>query len=56
MLYVLQVQDGSPSSHELRRGDIIKKISVYDARDLRHEDAQNLFRSNENNISLVIQR
>ncbi|KAJ9581369.1 hypothetical protein L9F63_023445 [Diploptera punctata] len=55
-IIITRVQDGSPSSHELRRGDIIKKISVYDARDLRHEDAQNLFKSNENSISLVIQR
>lgn len=40
----------------MRRGDIIKKIADYDARDLRHEDAQNLFRNAGNTISLVVQR
>ncbi|XP_069705248.1 uncharacterized protein Zasp66 isoform X5 [Periplaneta americana] len=53
---VYYAQDGSPASGELRRGDIIKKISEYDARDLRHEDAQNLFKNASNSISLVVQR
>jgi hypothetical protein len=47
-----QAQEGG----EVRRGDIIKKIADYDARDLRHEDAQNLFRNAGNTISLVVQR
>jgi hypothetical protein len=47
-----QAQEGG----EVRRGDIIKKIADYDARDLRHEDAQNLFRNAGNAISLVVQR
>lgn len=41
---------------EVRRGDIIKKIAEYDARDLRHEDAQTLFKNAGNTISLVIER
>jgi len=41
---------------EVRHGDIIKKIAEYDARDLRHEDAQTLFRNAGNTISLVIER
>lgn len=41
---------------EVRRGDIIKKIADYDARDLRHEDAQTLFKNAGNTISLVIER
>jgi C-terminal processing protease CtpA/Prc len=47
-----QAQDGG----EVRPGDVITKIADYDARDLRHEDAQNLFRSAGNTISLVVQR
>ena len=41
---------------EVRRGDIIKKIAEYDSRDLRHEDAQTLFRNAGNTISLVVER
>ncbi|PSN31925.1 hypothetical protein C0J52_21770, partial [Blattella germanica] len=52
----LKVQDGSPAYSELRRGDIIKKIGDYDARDLRHEDANSLFKSTGNSIKLVVQR
>lgn len=51
-LIITRAQEGG----EVRRGDIIKKIADYDARDLRHEDAQNLFRNAGNTISLVVQR
>lgn len=51
-----QVYAGSPSESNLRVGDIVKKIEVYDARDLRHLDAQNLFGNAEKSITLVIQR
>ncbi|GBP68718.1 hypothetical protein EVAR_75332_1 [Eumeta japonica] len=50
------VTPGAPASRELVRGDIIAKIDAYDARDLRHEDAQNLFKNAPNQIKLVVQR
>lgn len=52
----LKVYYGSPSERDLRVGDIIRKIEVYDARDLRHLDAQNLFSNADQTITLVIQR
>lgn len=51
-----QVTPGTPAGRDLIRGDIIAKIDDYDARDLRHEDAQNLFRNAPNQIKLVVQR
>ncbi|XP_034110425.1 uncharacterized protein LOC132793226 isoform X1 [Drosophila nasuta] len=50
------VQVGSPSYGELLRGDIIAKIGEYDARDLSHADAQQLFRGAGNEINLVVHR
>ncbi|XP_022816727.1 uncharacterized protein LOC111349736 isoform X2 [Spodoptera litura] len=50
------VTPGTPAGKELVRGDIIAKIDDYDARDLRHEDAQNLFRNAPKQIKLVVQR
>lgn len=47
---------GSPAQGELQRGDIITKIQDYDARDIRHVDAQSLFRSAGNEIKLVVHR
>ncbi|CAH2268013.1 jg10202 [Pararge aegeria aegeria] len=55
-LIVTRVTPGSPASRDLVRGDIIAKIDPYDARDLRHEDAQNLFKNAPNQIKLVVQR
>ncbi|KAK7862723.1 hypothetical protein R5R35_005993 [Gryllus longicercus] len=55
-LVITRAQVGSPSEGELKRGDVVRKIGDYDARDLRHEDAQNLFRSAGNSISLVVER
>uniref|UniRef100_A0A6P4EUU3 Uncharacterized protein LOC108044381 isoform X6 n=1 Tax=Drosophila rhopaloa TaxID=1041015 RepID=A0A6P4EUU3_DRORH len=52
----VQVQVGSPSHGELLRGDIIAKIGEYDARDLSHADAQQLFRGAGNEIRLVVHR
>lgn len=51
-----QVTPGSPAGRELVRGDIIAKIDDYDARDLRHEDAQNLFKNAQKQIKIVVQR
>ncbi|XP_063839563.1 uncharacterized protein LOC135088591 isoform X2 [Ostrinia nubilalis] len=51
-----RVTPGTPAGRELVRGDIIAKIDDYDARDLRHEDAQNLFKNSPNQIKLVVQR
>lgn len=39
----------------LQRGDVIKKIDDYDARDVRHVDAQNLLQNSES-IKLVVER
>ncbi|XP_041976124.1 PDZ and LIM domain protein 3 isoform X10 [Aricia agestis] len=50
------VTPGAPAGQSLLRGDIIAKIDDYDARDLRHEDAQNLFRNAPKQIKLVVQR
>ncbi|XP_049866101.1 uncharacterized protein LOC126366836 isoform X2 [Pectinophora gossypiella] len=50
------VTPGTPAGRELVRGDIIAKIDDYDARDLRHEDAQNLFKNANNQIRIVVQR
>ncbi|CAH0727858.1 unnamed protein product, partial [Brenthis ino] len=55
-LIVTRVTPSSPAGRELARGDIIAKIDHYDARDLRHEDAQNLFKNAPNQIKLVVQR
>ncbi|XP_050431781.1 PDZ and LIM domain protein Zasp isoform X2 [Adelges cooleyi] len=54
-LVITKVYAGTPCNQNLRVGDIIKKIEDYDARDLRHLDAQNLF-SDAEKITLVIQR
>ncbi|KAB0797773.1 hypothetical protein PPYR_08766 [Photinus pyralis] len=51
-----KVAFGSPSDGVLQRGDIISKVGNYDARDIRHEDAQNLFRNAGDNIRIVVQR
>lgn len=59
MIYLclyLKVQLGSPAYGELMRGDIITKIGDYDARDLTHLDAQNLFKSAANRVPLVVHR
>ncbi|XP_063621589.1 LIM domain-binding protein 3 isoform X4 [Cydia splendana] len=55
-LIVTRVTPGTPAGKDLLRGDIIAKIDDYDARDLRHEDAQNLFKNAQNHIKLVVQR
>ncbi|KAG4077421.1 hypothetical protein HA402_002848 [Bradysia odoriphaga] len=55
-LIITKVQLGSPAHGELMRGDIITKICDYDARDLTHLDAQNLFKSAANSIPLVVHR
>ncbi|XP_025157735.1 PDZ and LIM domain protein 3 isoform X4 [Harpegnathos saltator] len=39
----------------LQKGDVIKKIDEYDARDVRHVDAQNLLQNSES-IKLVVER
>jgi S1-C subfamily serine protease len=50
------VNPNTPAERELMRGDIITKVEDYDARDLRHEDAQMLFRTQDNKIRLVVRR
>lgn len=47
---------GSPAQGELMRGDIITKIEDYDSRDIRHADAQSLFKLAGNSIKLVVHR
>uniref|UniRef100_A0A1B0GJ06 Putative pdz domain-containing protein n=1 Tax=Lutzomyia longipalpis TaxID=7200 RepID=A0A1B0GJ06_LUTLO len=55
-LIITKVTLGSPAYGELVRGDIITKIQDYDSRDLRHEDAQHLFKNAGNKIKVVVQR
>lgn len=55
-LIITKVYARSPSESSLRVGDIVTKIEEYDARDLRHLDAQNLFGNADQSITLVIQR
>lgn len=50
------MQIGSPSQGELFRGDVLTKIEDYDSRDLRHDDANYLFKNAGNRIRLVVQR
>lgn len=54
--FIFQVRIGSPAQGELLRGDIITKIEDYDARDIRHSDAQHFFKSAGNSIRLVVHR
>ncbi|CAH1109191.1 unnamed protein product [Psylliodes chrysocephalus] len=54
-LIVTRVGFGSPVEGVLHRGDIITKVGNYDSRDIRHQDAQNLFKGG-NNIRVVVQR
>ncbi|XP_050074766.1 uncharacterized protein LOC126562338 isoform X2 [Anopheles maculipalpis] len=51
-----QVQVNTPAQPELLRGDVITKIDQYDARDLTHNDAQNLFRNAGNQIKVTVRR
>ncbi|XP_071455471.1 PDZ and LIM domain protein 5 isoform X2 [Hetaerina americana] len=55
-LTVQRVQLGSPADGSLRRGDIIRKIGDYDARDVSHKEAQNLLKTAGNNVNVVVQR
>jgi len=55
-LIITRVQLGTPADGEVLRGDIISKIGEYDARDLSHADAQQLFRTAGNEIHLVVLR
>jgi hypothetical protein len=51
-----RVAFNSPAQGALQRGDIITKVGNYDSRDIRHQDAQNLFKNAGNNVRLVVQR
>ena len=55
-LIVTKVGFGSPADGVLQRGDIITKVGNYDARDIRHQDAQHLFRNAGSNVKVVVQR
>ncbi|XP_066159193.1 PDZ and LIM domain protein 3 isoform X6 [Euwallacea fornicatus] len=55
-LIVTKVAFASPAQGVLQRGDIISKVGNYDSRDIRHEDAQNLFRNAGNTVRIVVQR
>lgn len=52
----LKVIIGSPSDGVLQAGDLIRKISNYDARDLSHKDALSLFKNAGSNISVAVER
>ncbi|KAF5299380.1 hypothetical protein FQR65_LT09421 [Abscondita terminalis] len=55
-LIITKVVFGSPADGVLQRGDIISKVGNYDARDIRHQDAQQLFRNAGDNVRIVVQR
>ncbi|XP_050074768.1 PDZ and LIM domain protein 3 isoform X4 [Anopheles maculipalpis] len=55
-LIITRVQVNTPAQPELLRGDVITKIDQYDARDLTHNDAQNLFRNAGNQIKVTVRR
>ncbi|XP_053666653.1 LIM domain-binding protein 3 [Anopheles marshallii] len=55
-LIITRVQVNTPAQPELLRGDVITKIDQYDARDLTHIDAQNLFRNAGNQIKVTVRR
>ncbi|XP_035905993.1 LIM domain-binding protein 3 isoform X4 [Anopheles stephensi] len=55
-LIITRVQVNTPAQPELLRGDVITKIDQYDARDLTHNDAQNLFRNAGNQIRVTVRR
>lgn len=55
-MFCCQVGFGSPVEGVLQRGDIITKVGNYDSRDIRHQDAQNLFKNAGSNIRVVVQR
>uniref|UniRef100_A0A8D8V789 PDZ and LIM domain protein 2 n=1 Tax=Cacopsylla melanoneura TaxID=428564 RepID=A0A8D8V789_9HEMI len=55
-IVVTKVYPNTPAAAELKRGDIIRKITDYDARDVRHKDATNLFQTSDTSITLAIQR
>ncbi|XP_055841379.1 uncharacterized protein LOC129908706 isoform X2 [Episyrphus balteatus] len=55
-LIITKVQLGSPAYGEVLRGDIVTKIGEYDSRDIRHSDAQMLFRTAGNEIRIVVSR
>ncbi|KAK4880639.1 hypothetical protein RN001_008785 [Aquatica leii] len=55
-LIITKVAFGSPADGALQRGDIISKVGNYDARDIRHQDAQQLFRNAGDNVRIVVQR
>ncbi|XP_017768014.1 PREDICTED: PDZ and LIM domain protein 3 isoform X2 [Nicrophorus vespilloides] len=55
-LIVTRVGFHSPADGVLQRGDIITKVGNYDSRDIRHEDAQNLFSNAGNTVRVVVQR
>ena len=42
--------------NQLRRGDNITKIGNYDARDMRHQDANNLIKNSGKEIKIVVER
>ncbi|XP_055909057.1 uncharacterized protein LOC129943979 isoform X7 [Eupeodes corollae] len=54
--FIDEVQLGSPAYGEVLRGDIVTKIGEYDSRDIRHSDAQMLFRTAGNEIRIVVSR
>nr|CAH7739723.1 unnamed protein product [Callosobruchus chinensis] len=55
-LIVTRVSFGCPVQNVLQRGDIITKVGNYDARDIRHQDAQTLFKNAGTCIQVVVQR
>ncbi|CAH1392347.1 unnamed protein product [Nezara viridula] len=55
-IVVTRAAIGSPADKQLKAGDEILQIGDYDARDIRHQDAQMLFRDAGNTIKIVVYR
>lgn len=50
------MQAGSAADGVVQRGDLVRKISDYDSRDIRHQDVQTLFKNAGPAIKLVVSR
>ncbi|BET01231.1 Hypothetical protein NTJ_14047 [Nesidiocoris tenuis] len=55
-IVIVRALPGSPAEGQVRPGDEILQIGDYDARDIRHQDAQSLFKNAGNAIKIVIHR
>uniref|UniRef100_A0A0A9VQJ2 PDZ and LIM domain protein 3 n=1 Tax=Lygus hesperus TaxID=30085 RepID=A0A0A9VQJ2_LYGHE len=55
-IVIIRAVAGTPAEGLVKPGDEILQIGDYDARDIRHQDAQGLFKNAGNSIKIVIHR